>query len=381
VLVSTRRGSDRQARPPAWHQRQYLTIALVLVAVALYFNYGEHLPVPGAFGDVGKLSGQAVFNQWIWTAAIVTSFYFVFGVAGRFAFSTAAFVGLGAYVSHAVTRESDLSWAVGFLVAVVVASLLAFAFAALLRNAQHFYFAVATLGLSEVLIIVFRQWTPLTGRSSGEIVSAQRMSIFGWEVLARDRQFWVLLALLALVLFLGALMARSPVVRNAIAARDNARVVDTLGADSRWPGVVLFTLGSALAAAAGSIFVHTRGIGTPETFGIELGIGVFVALILGGLHSLWGGLIGAWFYIYVPLYLRRWESWTQVIWGGTLVFVMIVFPDGLVGLFTRLKSLLVGRDGPAKPPAWEPLVRLFGRDPEPAASEPRRSRVDEDPAP
>ena len=351
--------STAPARPPAWASRQYLTVALVLLALAAYFHWGGALPIPGAFGKIDKLSGQAVYVEWIWLAAVVTGFYFVFGIAGRFAFSTAAFIGLGAYVSHAVTRESGLSWIVGFAVAVGVATLLGFAFALLLRNAQHFYFAVGTLGLAEVLLIVFQRWILLTGRSSAEILSATRLSVFGWEAQARDRQFLVMLVFLAVVLFLGALMARSPMVRTAIAARENPRVLDTLGVDARWPGVVMFTLGCGISAAAGSLFVHTRGIGTPETFGIELGIGVFVALILGGLHSLWGGLIGAWFYVYVPLYLERWESWTLVIWGAVLVFVMIVFPDGLVGLVSRVRGSVTGRGVGKRPSPGAPLRPLL----------------------
>lgn len=356
---SMRPGSEHRARPPAFAQRQYLAVGLVLVAIAAYFHYGDALPVPGTFGDVGKLSGQAVYVEWLWMAGIVTSFYFVFGVAGRFAFSTASFVGLGAFVSHAVTRESGWNWTVGLVVACAGAAALAVVFAFLLRNAQHFYFAVGTLGLAEVLLIVFQRWRLLTGNSSAEILSATDLTLFGWDAGPRDRQMLVMLVFLGVVLLLGVLMARSPLFRTAIAARDNPRVLGTNGLDPRWPGIVMFTLGSVLAAAAGSLFVHTRGIGTPETFGIELGIGVFVALILGGLHSLWGGLIGAWFYVYVPLYLERWESWTQVIWGAVLVFVMIVFPDGLVGLVGRGRALLTGGDGPRRPAPWAPLRRLL----------------------
>jgi branched-chain amino acid transport system permease protein len=353
-----RRGSETPARPPAWAGHQYLSIALVLAAVALYFQFGGALGVPGAFGSVDRLSGTVVFNEWIWLAAIVTGFHVVFGVAGRFAFSTAAFVGVGAYTSHYVTRGGTLGWAAGLAAAVGVAVLLGGAFALLLRRAQHFYFAVATLGLSEVLVLVMRRWERLTGRSSGEIGGTADMWIFDLEIDSRYRQFFVLLVFLGVVLAVVALIQRSPLQRNAVAARDNPTVVETLGIDGSWPGVVLFTLGCAISSAAGSLFVHTRGIGTPETFGLELGIGVFVALILGGLHSMWGGLVGAWFYVYVPLYLERWEEWTQVIWGAVLVLVMVVVPDGLAGVVGRLRAAAGGGPARPRPAPWAPLRRL-----------------------
>lgn len=329
-------------RPPTYGERTHLTIALVLLAMALYFHHGHNLPVPGVFGEVDRRSAQVLYNEWTFLAAVVTGFYFVFGLAGRFAFSTAAFVGLGAYVSHYVTRTSDLNWTAGFVAACLTAFVIGLVFSLALRRSEHFYFAVGTLGLGEVMLLVFRRWDRLTGRSSAEITGVTDLDLFGWVADTRERHFYVLLAFLGLVLLIGALIARSPAQREAIAARDNRIVADVTGLDSNRVGVTMFTLGCVVSAAAGSLFVHTRQLGTPETFGLELSIGIFVALILGGLHSLWGGLIGAWFYVYVPEYLEELEQWTQVIWGAALIIVMVLFPDGLVGLFQRARTALAG---------------------------------------
>src|SRR5687768_5279429 len=99
--------SEALPRPPIYRHRDALLIPAVLAATGLFFSHGGRLPVPGAFGKVDVGSGQATFNQWIWTAAIAVSFYFVFGLAGRFAFSTAAIVGVGAYVSAYATRSGN----------------------------------------------------------------------------------------------------------------------------------------------------------------------------------------------------------------------------------------------------------------------------------
>lgn len=334
--ASTPPGSER---PAVWGERSYLVVGLVLVALALYVTNGDRLPVPGAFGEVGKPSGLVTYNEWLFLAAVVTSFWFVFGVAGRFAFSTASFVGLGAYCSHYLTRGTDAPTLLGVAGAAGIAFVLALAFALLLRRAHHFYFAVATLGLAEVLLLVFRRFERLTGRSSGELLGVRDLSIGGWAVDSRFRSSLVLLGFLGTVLLLAVLIRRSPLERIAVACRDNPVVASSLGYDPNRAGVVLFTAGSVLAAVAGSLFVHTRGLGTPDTFGLELGIGIFVALILGGLRSMWGALVGSWFYVYTPLYLERWERWTQVLWGAVLVVVMIAFPDGLVGVAGRLRGL------------------------------------------
>lgn len=327
-------------RPPSHRQHHYLAIAVVVGAMIVYFQFGAGL-IPGMFGKVDKASGQTHFNEWLLLSAVTTAFYLVFGIGGRFAFSMAAFYGLGAYVSHYATRTSRHNFIVGTVVAVLVAALIAAAFAVLVRKAHHFYFAVATLGLSEVLLLLFQRVQRLTGKSSAEISGSKKIDIFGWAATTRYRHFWVIVVALALILLVVAFVERSAFARRAIAARDNPTVAETLGIDGGRVGIVLFVVGSALAALVGSLFVHTRSVGTPDTFGLKLGIGIFVALILGGLHSMWGGIIGAWFYTYVPLYLTSLEQWTQVIWGCVLVVVMIALPEGLVGLFAWVRRRLI----------------------------------------
>lgn len=333
-------GSERSLRPQVWRQRQYLTIFVVLALIAVYFQFGAHLPVPGAFGKVDLASGQTHFNEWLLLSAVTTSFYLVFGIGGRFAFSMAAFYGLGAYVSHWVTRTSRHNFLIGTAVAVCIAAVIALGFAVLVRRAHHFYFAVATLGLAEVFLLLFQRVHRLTGKSSAEISGSKKIDILGWAATTRYRHFWVIVVALGLVLLIAALIERSAFATRAIASRDNPVVSETLAIDSTRPGIVLFVLGSSLAAMVGSLFVHTRSVGTPETFGLKLGIGIFVALILGGLHSMWGGVIGAWFYTFVPLYLTKLERWTQVIWGLVLVVVMIAMPEGLVGAFRWVRGRL-----------------------------------------
>ena len=361
--VSSPAASDRRAGPlvpEIYRQRHWLTTALVLLGMALYFHYGHLLPVPGRFGEVDKRSGQTLYNEWLWLSAIVIGFFLVFGIAGRFAFSTASFVGLGAYVSHYATSSGN-NWTVGLIAAMVTGFVVASVFAVLVRKAHHFYFAVATLGLAELLLLVFRRTERFTGRPGGEITGVRDATLFGFEFDSRYRHFWLLLVFLAIALAIAVLVMRSPLRRDAIAARDKPEVAETLGIDPAWIGIVMFTVGSVIAAAAGSIFVHTRQLGTPETFGLELGIGIFIVLILGGMHSPFGPIIGAWVYVYAPLYLERWEEWTQAIWGLVLVGVMIAFPDGLIGVFERIRDAVRGRVGPRRDHAGAKMAERITR--------------------
>jgi branched-chain amino acid transport system ATP-binding protein len=152
------------------------------------------------------------------------------------------------------------------------------------------------------------------------------------------------------------------VQREAIAGRDQAAVASTVGVPVFRLRVTMFVLGSAVAGAAGSIFVHWKTFASPDSFGIDLGIGIFVMLILGGIDSRWGPILGAFFYVFIPQWLQggvlgipgpkfsvtlqgqvhNASDFKNIIFGALLVIVMIAYPEGLVGVGRRFRALVAG---------------------------------------
>jgi ABC-type branched-subunit amino acid transport system ATPase component/ABC-type branched-subunit amino acid transport system permease subunit len=332
---------------------------------------------------------QAVsFNQWIYLSIIVVGFYFIFGVSGQFAFSQAAFAMVGGYTSAWATREG-VDWILAVVLGIVAAGLIAFGFAFIARKANLFFLAIATLALSELLSQIIKQWREFTGQIGGEVAltESQRIDIFGWKVTSlgsdaatNERNlFWVYIASLAAVLLIGIWLARSPAKREAIAMRDQPTVAATLGTPTLRVRIVMFVLGSAIAAFAGSLFVHGRGFAQPDEFGVELGLGVFVMLIVGGLDSLWGPVLGAAFYVWVPYVLKELDisvfgnpirEYNQIIYGAVLLLVMIYAPEGLIGIFHRIKAVLSNRASERKQRTW--LSDFFGITKPPAVDVPVR---------
>jgi ABC-type branched-subunit amino acid transport system ATPase component/ABC-type branched-subunit amino acid transport system permease subunit len=366
----------RDVRPPAMRGAPYLSLAVFLLAVALLRQYG----------DVG-LGDSDLINTWLFYSIIVVGFYFVFGVAGQFAFSQAAFAAVGGYSSAWMTREAPLgsdSFWIGLVFGVVVACVLAAAFALLMRRASEFYLAIATLGLSEIVLEVIRRWTDFSGALGGDTTAGIRpITIFGLEITAGSgyRIFWVWLAALAVVMLLAIYIARSPMQREVIAGRDQHVVAANLGVPVLKHRVTMFVLGSAIAAAAGAIFVHTKGFANADSFGITLGLGIFVMLILGGLDSRWGPVVGAAFYVFVPQWLQggvlgisgptltlhvfgqehRAGDFRDIFFGVLLVVTMIVFPEGLVGVGRLARAVTFGRLRPQRRTWLSDFLRLTPR--------------------
>ena len=150
---------------------------------------------------------------------------------------------------------------------------------------------------------------------------------------------------------LGYLLERSPVRREAIANRDRDIVARSLGLPILRLRITTFILGSAVAGFAGSLWAHRASSISVDEFGVDLGLGIFLMLILGGIGSMWGSLLGAWFYVYVRERLQRLhihighqsisEFW-GIIYGSLLILVMVLLPDGIVGLGRRVRRISNG---------------------------------------
>jgi branched-chain amino acid transport system permease protein len=367
------------ARPPAMRGSPYLWLGLFLLVLGLTRQFAS-------FG----LGDADLINRWLFYTVLVVGFYFVFGVSGQFAFSQAAFAAVGGYTSAWAIRTevwgTDTFW-VGMLTGVVVTCVIAAAFAYLMRRASEFYLAIATLGLSEILLEILRKWVDFSG-AAGDTTGGIPPIDYWWghEVnqLNGYAIFWVWFIAFALVMLLAIWLDRSPVQRETIAMRDQVQVAASLGVPTLKRRITMFVLGSAIASVAGSLFVHTKGFANPDDFNINLGIAVFVILILGGIDSKWGAVIGGAFYVFVPQWLQggifgisgldftfkafgqehRFGDFRDIFFGSLLVIVMIAFPEGLVGIGKRIKAKTYGRVHPEQRTWLSDLIGLTPKGPQ-----------------
>lgn len=344
-------------RPPAFRGvRSYVFVVLFAVVFYLWRDL-----------RIDDFAGANRANLVLYYAIIVIGFNYVFGVSGQLAFSQAAFVGVGAYTSN--WASINHSFLVGLLAALIVCSVIAAVFGWLLRKADHFYFAIATLAFSEIFVLVVRNWQGLLGPSStstgGDIVMAKPIEIFGFSLAFDDmRIFTLLLGVIVVLLVMATWFNRSPMRREAIAARDKPMVAATLGVPVQTLNLRTYVVGSALAGMAGSIFVHWNGFATPESFGVSVALAVFLMMVIGGVGSFWGAIVGAFFYVYAPVFFESLEEYREIVYGALLMVAVIVMPQGIVGIAGQLRVLfyrfVLRRPAPATVKMWNPLQH-FGR--------------------
>lgn len=326
--------------PPIYDRRYGLSIIAVTAGIALL---GVLVQSPYWYG---------LLDSWLVMSILGVGFYLVFGVGGQFAFSQAAFFGVGAYSSAWAARLTGSFW-IGVLAALVITAVVAWLFGLLMRRADHLYFAIATMAFGFVALTVFREFEAFTG-SGGEVLNIRPPEVMG-QVLSTDAsRFWLLLGFLVLTLVLTSLIERSPLRREAIAHRDKPTVAATLGLPTLRLRLVMFALGSAYAGVAGSLHAHRFGFISTDSFSIGLGIDIFLILLFGGIGSMWGPLLGAAFVVVAPEYLDAIGQYQDMLFGVVLVLVIVTFPDGLVGVLARV----AGRGNLDRPSLW---ARLGGR--------------------
>jgi branched-chain amino acid transport system permease protein len=310
-------------KPPVYRRHQFVGVAIAIaIAAVLAFV-------------VDSAYSYGLMSSWLTLSIVGLGFYLVFGLGGQFAFSQAAFFGLGAYASAWASKSHSFGW--GFIAALVIGGIVAFVFSLIVFRSNQFYFAIATLAFSQIALVVFREFDAFTA-TGGEVVNVRKPDLFGYQFDTDLRIVWLLIGALAVALVLVAMIERSPLRREALAVHAHPTVAATLGVPTGRLRLLMFVLGSCFAAAAGSLQAHRTGFISTEGFSVSLAIDIFLLLLLGGVGSMWGPLIGAAFVVVAPEKLRFIGDYRGLVYGALLVVVIVAFPKGLVGVFESIWS-------------------------------------------
>ena len=307
--------------PAVYRRHQYVSVVVFVLAMVLFasmYNDEYHLGV--------------MVTAFTYAIAAV-GLYFAYSLGGLFAFSQAAFMGLGAYTSAKVGDEHG--FVTGFISAIVVSFVVALAVGLILYRAKHLYFAVGALAVAELMGLAFANWTFLAGNASGAVSGIVPIRFGNRIYLSASDQFWIVLIILVVVLLASVLVERSPMRRNALATKEIPLVAQASGVPIVRTAIALFAYGCALAGLAGSIEAHSIGAITPDGFGVGLAIDLYLMLLLGGLGSIWGPVVGAMFFTWLPEWLRSVRDYETVVYSFLLLVTIIVLPHGIVGTLSR----------------------------------------------
>jgi branched-chain amino acid transport system permease protein len=307
--------------------RQHLPFIVFFAAVVLFpaflrneFAIGAGITVAGfAIGTVG--------------------FVLLLGLAHQLAIGQAAFYMVGGYGSAILTTRYGWDGASSAFFSATLAMGLAYIVGLPILKLQGFVLAIASLALQLLFIALAIFLVDFTGGAAG-IPAVPRLSIGPWVVQSDLAYYFVAWMLVAAMIAIGLNADRSQVGRALRAVAANEAGAAASGINTIHYKLMIFVISAGMASLGGSILVHYLRVIDPTVFGVQFSLDIITAVIVGGLHSVWGGVLGAGAIIAVREVLRLIEqpSWEVVIMGVLTVLVLIGFRSGIVGALSKLFS-------------------------------------------
>lgn len=271
---------------------------------------------------------------------VVIGLNLLMGFAGQISLGHAAFFGLGAYLSGILTTTYGFPiWPTLFL-AMALTAAVAFAIGIPTLKLEGHYLVMATLGFNVIVYIILLQLEPVTGGPSG-FAGIPRLELGGWAF-DSDRKYYYLLWGVSLgTLLLSLNLIHSRVGRAMAALRQNDIAARCAGIDTETYKVKIFVLSAVLASLAGSLYAHYITFISPGTFSFFYSLQVVTMVLVGGMGSLWGSVLGALLLTLLPEALHAVKEYNVLVYGLILMGVLVFFPHGLV---TGIAGLLQRRE-------------------------------------
>jgi branched-chain amino acid transport system permease protein len=316
--------------PVSWLLR-FWTLRTAATAVAL-------AALPLALGHntyaLFQLNTIAIF------AMLALGLQLAFGYGGILQLGYAGFFGLGAYTSALLTTRLGWPFPAAFLIAMGAAVLGAVVMSPIVRL-RDVNFAMATFVFGLILELVFNQWSAVTNGPIG-FRGIPAPTILGVAFVQPEHYYYLLFAVLLAEYALIFRLLHSPFGTALRAMRENETACTTSGVDVTRIRIVVLLISSAIAGAAGSLLAGMNGFISPPTFGWSTSIALVMMVVLGGVRSLPGAIVGAAVIRLIVEQTSALGQYSNIVFGVALVLCMAFLPNGLAGVARRAAGLAAG---------------------------------------
>jgi branched-chain amino acid transport system permease protein len=304
-----------------------------------------------------------------WLSALITPFLIfalaalglniLTGYAGQLSLGTAAFMAVGAFMTYnLVLRLPWLGIIPSFVLAGLCAALVGVVFGLPSLRIKGFYLAVATLACQFFVLWLIQRWGWITNYSASGVISAQAITLFGYPLASPAAKYLFTLSVVAVLALAAKNLMRSETGRAFMAVRDMDVAASVIGIPMMKTKLLAFAISSFYCGVAGALYAYTYlGTVEPEAFTLDLSFRVLFMVIIGGVGSILGSFLGAAFITLFPILLNLVTSGVShalgvevphamvsnlelIVFGGLIIFFLIVEPLGLARLWQIAKEKL-----------------------------------------
>lgn len=276
---------------------------------------------------------------------------FLLGNCGMVTLAQGAFYGVGAYSTAYLCGQLQLPSGAGIAGGVALAAGVAVLVGWPILRLEGYFLALATLALGMIGSVLFLEWAWVTGGTLG-VGGIPPIAVLGL-VLGTPHRFYVLVWVVVLAcVWLQHNLVHSPSGIAMRAMRDSADAAAALGIDIGRLRLNMFVMSAVLGSVSGSLFAHYVSFVSVHSFGVDRAITFLVVAIIGGVHAVWGPVLGGVFVTLLPAQLSRFGDIHAVLFGLALVAAVIGLPEGIGGALQRLSRRIgpvVGRPEMVEP--------------------------------
>lgn len=306
-----------------------LILALLAVAIALL------IPAFARDGYVVQLLNIAMLN-----AIVVLGLNFVTGWTGQINFGQAAFYGLGAYTT-AIATKAGMPWIAAPILSVLVVLGASLVLGLPTLRLRTYYLAMTTIGFGEIVRLIIVHWEPVTGGTSG-LRAIPGISLLGFTLQGQIQHYYLIVALLALAMLVAWRIRNSSLGRAMIATKDSEIAAEQSGVDTVRVKLFAFMIGAVYAGLAGCIYASSIRFISPDSFSGTQAVLLMTMLIVGGMGSIAGCVVGALALTILPETVRFLGQWYLVLYGLGVIAVIVLAPGGLASITSLIKPRWAG---------------------------------------
>lgn len=275
------------------------------------------------------LSGR--YNMSVFSVACAylvgaLGFNLIVGYNGQLFFGYAGFLAIGGY-GYAVMQQNGHGSLSSIVVAVAAATFSGLILGLAVLRARHFYLALITLAFSQAVILAVSRWHAQTHGDDG--ISA---------ALNGQNTVYVSIAFATVALLAIDRMVRSRFGRAMVMVRSDENVAQAMGVPSGQIRLIVSAIGGGFGGLSGVLLSGTLGFITPANFSIDLTVLLLTMIVVGGLGSIWGTVVGTSIIMVLNQYLAHSLGWRDIIYGLVLFAALTLLPGGVVHLPDRLNS-------------------------------------------
>ena len=258
------------------------------------------------------------------------------GYAGQISLGHGAFYGLGAYGSAILAVHYGFPPYLSMILAIFFTTLIAWGLGYLILRLRGHYLVMATLGINLVVYFLFIEGESLTGGLSG--LPGIPPLCFGRFCFTTDRaHYYLIWTITLMVIWLSLRLTSGRLGRELRAIKESELAARALGIQVTRYKTAVFAFSAALAALAGGLYAHYLTFISPKTFDVFYSVEVVTMVLVGGIGSIWGALLGAAFLTPLPQVLEFFEEYKDIFYGLVLMGILVWQPGGLWALIQKFR--------------------------------------------